>query len=383
MGSPPISVTVRRYPDRKHLMLVWTDPVTGKRRTKTARTANQREAHRAASELEKQLNSSIAAQDGSMVWREFTDRYVATHCVGMKPTARSKVVTVLSTFTTTMQPQWLRSVTGSVLTDYVTRLRQRGLAEATIAGYLTVLHTALNWARKQGYLADLPRFPVAAGRAHGGRAVKGRALTLPEFVRLLRAVPAHVGELRAPAYRRLLIGLWLSGLRITEALQLTWDDRLKLWLDWSGRWPLLMIPAEFDKGGKDRQMPLTPDFSRFLARTPAGERSGYVFPLPGERTEDARSMFYVGRIIGEIGKLAQIVTNPRTGKHASAHDLRRTFGTRWAGRVLPQLLKDLMRHESIETTLRYYVQAHAYTTAEALWKIDVKNSPKHDHHEKK
>jgi hypothetical protein len=34
---------------------------------------------------------------------------------------------------------------------------------------------------------------------------------------------------------------------------------------------------------------------------------------------------------------------------------------------MPQVLMQLMRHESIETTLRHYVGPNAETTAEALW----------------
>jgi len=44
--------------------------------------------------------------------------------------------------------------------------------------------------------------------------------------------------------------------------------------------------------------------------------------------------------------------DPARVKYASAHDLRRAFGERWAARIMPAQLKDLMRHESIETTLR-------------------------------
>ena len=54
-------------------------------------------------------------------------------------------------------------------------------------------------------------------------------------------------------------------------------------------------------------------------------------------------------------------------KYASAHDLRRSFGERWATRVMPQVLQELMRHESIETTLRYYVGPNAQATAAVLW----------------
>ena len=51
----------------------------------------------------------------------------------------------------------------------------------------------------------------------------------------------------------------------------------------------------------------------------------------------------------------------------SAHDLRRSFGECWSSRVMPQVLKQLMRHESIETTLRYYVGSNADLTADVLW----------------
>ena len=62
-------------------------------------------------------------------------------------------------------------------------------------------------------------------------------------------------------------------------------------------------------------------------------------------------------------------TNGKTGKvkYASAHDLRRSFGDRSARRVMPQILKELMRHESISTTERYYVGRNAQATAGILW----------------
>jgi hypothetical protein len=54
-------------------------------------------------------------------------------------------------------------------------------------------------------------------------------------------------------------------------------------------------------------------------------------------------------------------------KYATAHDLRRSFGTRWAKRVMPMVLVEMMRHDSIETTKRYYVSTDAMETADMLW----------------
>lgn len=71
------------------------------------------------------------------------------------------------------------------------------------------------------------------------------------------------------------------------------------------------------------------------------------------------------------GKRASLVDGERISKahtkYASAHDLRRAFGSRWSLRVMPQVLMELMRHESIETTMRYYVGQNAQRTADAAW----------------
>ena len=60
----------------------------------------------------------------------------------------------------------------------------------------------------------------------------------------------------------------------------------------------------------------------------------------------------VGRM---IGKKAGVVVDKEAGKYATAHDLRRSFGTRWASKVKAATLQLLMRHEDIQTTMRYYV----------------------------
>ena len=128
-----------------------------------------------------------------------------------------------------------------------------------------------------------------------------------------------------------------------------------------------------EKGHSDRLLPMAPEFAAMLAKVPEAERTGPVFKLPGLRatSEEVRST-WVGRIISKIGKKAGVrvsadAKSPEKMKFASAHDLRRAFGERWAARVMPAVLKELMRHESIETTLRYYVGTNAARTADVCW----------------
>jgi integrase len=70
-------------------------------------------------------------------------------------------------------------------------------------------------------------------------------------------------------------------------------------------------------------------------------------------------------VVVEIGKKAGIRVSER--KTASAHDLQRSFGLRWADRVKPHVLQQLMRHASSQTTLTFYVQSDAADMAELVW----------------
>lgn len=51
------------------------------------------------------------------------------------------------------------------------------------------------------------------------------------------------------------------------------------------------------------------------------------------------------------------------------------FGERWCKRLLPQQLKELMRHEDLDTTMRYYVGDQAAATATAVWAAYRESQP--------
>ena len=168
------------------------------------------------------------------------------------------------------------------------------------------------------------------------------------------------------------LALWLSGLRLGEALGLTWDqwaDGIRV--DVSGKFVKLLIPAEAEKGGRDRIYPVTPDFAEFLLAVPEDQRTGYVFNVVLGKGVSRRVDSVSSKII-DIGKAAGIkVDERRQGKEsipvwASAHDLRRAFGTRWSQKVTAMILKELMRHASVTTTETYYVDSDADATAAML-----------------
>jgi integrase len=236
---------------------------------------------------------------------------------------------------------------------------------------LAHLRAAFNWAVKMGMLPKAPTIERPR-RAKGAKMMKGRSITLEEFERMLDKVVAVVGDVAAPSWQHYLRGLWTSGLRLGESLDLHWDRPDKLRVDMDGKRPMLHIPAELEKGNKDRLLPMAPEFAEFLAAVPPEERTGPVFK-PLTRRGKRPSKWWASRTVCAVGKKTVVKVDQRTKgnklvvKYASAHDLRRSFGERWASRVMPQVLMELMRHESIETTLKFYVGRNAETTADVLW----------------
>lgn len=286
--------------------------------------------------------------------------------------------TVFNAVEKILSPSRLRDLTADRLSYFQSQLREGGRAEPTIRTYMAHLMSALKWAVTVSLLGAVPKVKLPK-RAKKAKLMKGRPITGDEFERMVKETPAVVGAAAAAEWRHFIRGLWLSGLRLSEALELYWDRRDRLCIDLSEKRPLLLIPAELEKGNRDRLLPITPDFAEFLFATPRQERVGRIFPLVNQSGQPAVfTENWVSRVVARIGKAADIEVNVdvKTGriKYASAHDLRRSFGERWARKVMPQVLKELMRHESIETTMKYYVGHNAQLTADVLWDMHDRRS---------
>jgi len=373
-----IKVYVVEFGDRPYYQLQWSDPITQRKRTKTTgikRTGLARErklAERLAAELESQLQAGAGGLPSRLTWAEFRERYEREVVPGLAKQTGEKIRGVLKRVETLLSPKRLRDVNEARLSHLVVQLREGGIAETTIASYLAHLKAALNWAVRQKLLVTRPAFPkIHRIKKSKGRPMKGRAITVEEFERMLAAVPGIVGDETAHHWQHYLRGLWASGLRLGESLNLWWDRPEKIFPVFpKGGRPMLQVPGELEKGNADRLLPVAPEFALFLLETPEVARTGPVFRLEGRqgRYRD----WEVSKIVSKIGRAAgvKVYVNPKHPekvKYASAHDFRRAFGVRWAARLMPAQLMELMRHESIETTLRFYVGTDAQRTAEAAW----------------
>jgi integrase len=270
------------------------------------------------------------------------------------------------------KPRRPSDISTAAVAVLVAELRDiRKLRTATISGLLSHLRAAIRWGHQRGLVPLLPQFSMPR-TPKGTARMRGRPITEEEFDRLLDAAAKYRPH-DANAWLFFLRGLWLSGLRLGEALQLSWERDAGLAVEVRDGRTFLRIKAESEKGFKDRFIPTTPDFGALLLEVVETERRGRVFRLDGLLTREPITPKRVSRIISAIGRKAGVVVNKEQGKFGSAHDLRRAYGTRWAKRLKPFALKTLMRHESIETTEHYYIDLKAEELADELWKGSTSN----------
>ena len=385
MPSPKeIKVTVTSFGPGRCLALRYRDPESGKRIAESTGTRDWAKAERIAAQREAELRMVGLTP----AWADFTTAYTRLVLSALAVKTRNQVATVFKTIERCLPAvKRLSDLTATRLSCLAADMREDGRSPFTIRNYLAHLKAALRWAVKHGKLVALPAFPEIPRVK--GKKMKGRPITAEEFDRMLAAVPAVAGEESAKTWRFLLRGLWCSGFRLGEALNLTWDKPDKLRVVLTEKRPMVEIPGTLQKSGKDQLWPMPPELWDLLSIVPEGKRKGRVFklagvvnpksPWAGSRGGSIGHIDWVSHVISRIGKKAGVKVdskqkrNPRTGileervKYASAHDLRWSFGFRWSRLVMPAQLRELMRHEDIGTTMQYYVGRDAQRTAEAVW----------------
>jgi integrase len=361
---------------RRCLYMRYVDPTTGKAVERSTRTPRLDHARKVAAKWEAELQEGRYKTPSKVTWVEFRRRYEDEVLVSLAPASGRKACSAFNSVERILpivKDGKLNLLTADRISKFrVERTAGDGREQATVNGDLACLKAALRWAQRMGMLVEVPRIEMLK-RAKGSMLMKGRPILQEEFERLLLKVQDAVGKDRDPSWSYLLEGLWWSGLRLGEALNLWWDRDDRLCVVEQGDRLMVLIHSHLEKGKRDRLLPIAPEFENFLRRTPPRDRRGRVFkPLSKDGSDQQMTAHHVGIVIGQIGENARVkvATNAKTEKpkFASAHTLRRSFGTRWARRVKPAVLQQLMRHASIETTLKYYVDLDAGETAAELWK---------------
>ena len=404
-----INVYLCKRKTSKNYYMRWTDPDSGRDVWQSTKTKVKRDAERWQRSTERELNDGTFCKQSSISWDDFRERYETEQVVSLADRTQDKIKTVLNYVERHLKPRKLRELNETKISKLVKKLREQGLEEITIKYSLGHLRAAMNWAKSQKLIAQVPDFPKFK-RARNKKLMRGRPITLEEFERIIETIPAVMKPLGQSAacqehhkqvvksWEFYLWGLWYSGLRLSESLELHWEREDGLFVDLAGEFPIMRIKAEHEKGFKDRLLPITPDFAEFLQAVPEDQRTGSVFkPMPNRRHATELIRESISRLIAKMGENAGVIvgdkgnidkeTGERKSRFASAHDFRRAFGVRWSRKMKVFELKELMRHQSIKTTEEFYLEQNTQETARSIWaacKVDERdksrNSPEVTNH---
>ena len=372
--SEEIKVSVNSWGPSRCLTLSWTDPITGKRKTQSAKTKDWRTAERLAGKLAEELEAGCISPS-RVTWDEFERRYTDEKLATLAPATKETALASLRHVKRVLEIEYLAKLTAAAMSKFAAALRQEGMRDTTIAHHLRHVKAATRWAAKLGVMSKAPAIDMPK-RAKGQSQARSRAITGEEYERMIAAVPT-VRPADAAQWARYVTGLWLSGLRRSEALALTWDQDGAFCVHLGEKRPVFIIRADGQKSGRAETCPMAPDFAAWLLAVPEAERTGPVFRLTNAAGKPIHPN-EVGRIVERIGKAAKVkvgtrATRDKEGKpltvpvFAGCHSLRRGFGSKWARRVTPSILKRLMRHASIATTEGYYVHIDAADVGNELW----------------
>jgi len=246
----------------------------------------------------------------------------------------------------------LTSIQADAFDLRLSALTAAGKSARTVNIKIECARAFLNWCVRNNRLASNPLRILQRRNETTDSRHPRRALTVAETGCLIDVAREQAAIVSGARMRPLwyLLPL-LAGLRKSDMKRLRWFD-----LNLEAKTPT----ATF-KGGKAREridvVPLHPELVRELrAVRPSHILPGaLVFPRPvcnSTRQADFRR--------------AGIVTETENG-FADLHALRHTFGTRLAeADVSPVKLQRLMRHSTIDLTMRYYVHIETDSLADGL-----------------
>ena len=251
----------------------------------------------------------------------------------------------------------LVNVSREQITGYMTQLKEKGLAAATIARKLAAIKAFYRFMTAEGYIDANPAEVVEAGT----KGIKlPRVLSEDEVVRLLSQPDITTAE--GFRDRTMLEVLYATGMRVSELINLTLE-RVDLNMKYI---------IAFGKGSKERIVPLGSVAAEFMQQylekvrpklTHADRNTNIVFLAFGGH-ELTRQRFW--QIIRAYGRKANI------NKALTPHILRHSFATHLLDNGADlRSVQELLGHSDISTT-----QIYTHLTNKRLRDIYAKAHPR-------
>lgn len=268
-------------------------------------------------------------------------RFFAEYLLYARPRKNPKTIryeqTVWDKFTAFLHTDdpWTASI--QQIDGYFTNLiSEDKLRPATVNGHRRILRMLFNKAIRWKYAFENPITQVEIIRFEPE---PPRFLTQEELNKFFAST-----RLRFPELISLFSFYFLTGIRRSEAFNLTWQD-----VDFDRK----IITVKKTKGKRPRFVPITPMAENILRINKSN-----ATPFSEDLNREMSSGF---RPLNIISKMAEI-------EPVTLHDLRRSFATYMAEQVSEKILQQLLGHDNYSVTDVFYI---GHNSAELLKKMSV------------
>jgi integrase len=306
--------------------------------------------------IRRQIERELDAGENSckdLTWDEFVLEFLEKHASRKAVTTQGAYADCLAIFGRTAKPRQLSAINIGMLEDFANN-RLEEVKPATVNKELRHLKAALKWATKREYIDKVPDF--------GGvfiRVDQEPPTIIPEgdFKTIVASLnkPELKLKMRSRGWWKAFLYLaYYLGLRRGELLGLEWKH-----VDLAAR--ELRVSARTSKGRKFRVLPIAEELATVLEawkqEHQSSTKDGQV--LPWEL--DSYRQIYIDW--HEILNTAGI---PKDEQYVP-HDCRSSCASALIGAGVPTVVvKDVLGHQSIATTERYYINTEPALRAAVL-----------------
>lgn len=348
MDAPVRKVDVLKRPNGKspYWYLRWFEltPDESKwvEKWRSTKTTVRKQADQQRRDLEYQLGNGKRSQT-EITWSDFTADFLEKHA-GRKPkTTLALYKYCLEIFDKVAKPKQLMKVTHTMLEDFTIKRLKDKAAVASVNRDLRHIRAAVRWAKRRGYISEVPDFKGVFIREDRKKPVIIPEQDFVEMVKALRKPDLVLKYRPADWWRMFMYTAYYLGLRRGEILGLTWDKVSLETLE-------VHVVAQSSKSRKERVVPISPEmgllFREWKAKHPEAQGGDPVLPWPHDHL---RSIYDDWHAIQKAAGIAD-------GEHYVPKNCRSTCASSLIAANIPTVVvKDFLGHATVATTENYYI----------------------------
>ncbi len=315
-------------------------PITGKRKDFYAHSPR---------ELEDKIRAweESAQGDAIKTFKSTADEWWSVEAARLQPSTQQGYWASCKKACEEFGTRKITDISTSDITRYLIALGRKGYAKKTVKNHLIVVSRILHYAAAEGYISSNPARDVELPR---GLSERRRTAATPMEERRIKNAPKDVWLLPVMAI--------YTGMRKGELIGLMWDD-----IDFEHR--TISVSRSVWYGDGERVIKST--------KTDAGTRTIPIVKALYERLIEAKKTAQGAFVFGDDKPLSEkkyrilyARFQGQVGVSCTLHQLRKSFATYAVEKDLPpDVLKAILGHADISTTLNIYAETRASRVSEA------------------